>query len=61
MVEQRPRDLAFHDLGDVFDQYYAAIPIMNPDIAAETVFIDQVHLYDPGNEVIARHLLGIIR
>lgn len=61
VVEQRPRDLAFHDLGDVFDQYYAAIPIMNPDIAAETVFIDQVHLYDPGNEVIARHLLGIIR
>ncbi len=61
VLHQPPQKLEFHDLGDVFDQYYGAIPIMNPDITDETVFIDQVHLYDPGNEVIARHLARLIR
>ncbi len=26
------------------------------DITDETVFVDEVHLYDPGNEIVARHL-----
>ncbi len=60
-VAQVPQDLEFHDLGSVFDQYYATIPIMNPDISDETVFTDPVHLYDPGNEVVARHLAGLVR
>jgi hypothetical protein len=61
VVEQVPRDLEFHDLGDVFDQHYAAIPVVNPDVTDKTVFVDQVHLYDPGNEIIARHLAEFIR
>jgi hypothetical protein len=61
VMSQLPRDLEFHDLGDVFDQHYASIPVRNPDVTDKTVFIDQVHLYDPGNEIVARHLAGFIR
>ncbi len=61
VMARLPHDLEFHDFGDVLDQHYAAIPIMNPDITDETVFVDDVHLYDPGNEVVARHLAALIR
>jgi hypothetical protein len=61
VVAQLPRHVEFHDLGDVFDQHYAAIPVMNPDITDKTIFVDQVHLYDPGNEIVARHIAGLIR
>ena len=53
-------DLEFHDLGNVFDQHFAAIPTMNPDLSDDTIFVDSVHLYDPGNEIVARHLAGFI-
>jgi hypothetical protein len=61
VTSRLPRDLDFHDLGDAFDRDYAVIPVVQPDITKSTVFIDQVHLYDPGNESIARHLADIIR
>ena len=60
-VKQIPADLDFHDLGNVFDQYYSAIPVVNPDITDQTVFTDRVHLYDPGNEIVARHLAQLIQ
>ena len=49
-------DFEFHDLGNVFDRYFATVPVMDRDITDETVFVDEVHLYDPGNEIVARHL-----
>ena len=60
-VEQIPGDLDFYDLGNVFDQYYAAIPVVNPDVTDQTVFTDPVHLYDPGNQIVARHLIRLIQ
>ncbi len=55
------RDFEFHDLGNVFDQYYDSIPVLNPDITDATIFVDDVHLYDPGNEIVARELSRFIR
>ena len=55
------RDFEFHDLGNVFDEYFATVPVKDLDITDETVFVDEVHLYDPGNEIVARHLAGLLR
>jgi hypothetical protein len=54
-------DFEFHDLGKVFDEYYAVVPVMNTDITDETVFVDEVHLYDPGNEIVARRLAALLK
>jgi len=54
-------DFEFHDLGNVFDQYFATVPVKDRDITDETVFVDEVHLYDPGNEIVARHLSGLLK
>ena len=61
VMEKYAHDFEFHDLAKVFDQYYAAVPVIKQDLTDETVFVDQVHLYDPGNEIIARHLSRLIR
>jgi len=54
-------DFEFHDLGSLFDQYYTTVPVKDRDITDETVFVDVVHLYDPGNEIVARHLAALLR
>lgn len=54
-------DFEFHDLGSLFDEHYGDIPVKGRDITDETVFVDQVHLYDPGNEIVARTLAGLLR
>ena len=50
-----------YDMGRVFDAYFPAVPAGDDGIRDDTVFIDAGHLYDPGNEVVARHLLQLIR
>lgn len=50
----------FHDLGSVFDQYYTEVPVLTRDITEETVFTDEAHLYDPGNEIVARELMRLL-
>lgn len=59
-VVARPPAFEFYDLSAVFDQYFSDIPVLETDLAAETVFVDGVHLHDRGNELVARHLLGLI-
>ena len=48
------------DLGDVFDRHLAAVPVFiagtGPDLN-DQVFVDQVHLYVPGNELVAREIV----
>jgi hypothetical protein len=58
---QCAHDFEFHDPGDVFDEYYAAIPVLTRDITDPTVLVDEVYLCDPGNEIVARELSGINR
>lgn len=50
----------FHDFSAVFDRHFTAIPVAAADIADDTVFVDNVHLFDPGNELVARELLSLI-
>jgi hypothetical protein len=61
VFDRHSHDFEFVDLSSVFDQYFADIPAMDRDIDDKTVFIDTVHLYDPGNEIVARHLAKVIR
>lgn len=57
----RSAALETHDLGRVFDDYLPVVPVASSDIDDATIFIDAGHLYDPGNEIVARHLLRLIR
>lgn len=61
VMAKHAHDFEFHDLGSVFDQYYADIPVIGRDVTDETVFVDEVHVYDPGNEVVARHLSKLLK
>jgi hypothetical protein len=56
----RPAALETYDMARVFDEYFAAVPMAEPDITDTTIFIDAAHFYDPGNEIVARHLLRLI-
>jgi hypothetical protein len=61
VLTTRGHDFELHDLGDVFDRYYAAIPVLSRDVTDATIFVDDVHLYDPGNEIVARELSRLIQ
>lgn len=55
--------LPYLDLGDVFDRHFAAVPVFTagagPDLD-DQVFVDQVHLYVPGNDLVAREIASTI-
>jgi hypothetical protein len=50
----------FHDMSRIFDNDLEIVPIAVADIKDEDVFVDQVHLTDRGNELIARHLMTLL-
>jgi hypothetical protein len=50
-------DLEFWDLSAMFDEELAAIPVDRDALTDQTIFIDEVHVTDRGNEMIARRLL----
>jgi hypothetical protein len=47
------------DLSSVFDSYYETIPVFlpgeGPDLSSH-VFVDGVHLFEPGNLIVAREI-----
>ena len=51
--------LPYLDLGDVFDRHFASVPVFiagsGPDLN-DQVFVDEVHLYVSGNELVAREI-----
>jgi hypothetical protein len=51
----------FHDMSRVFDAFFPVVPIGVPEIDDQTIFVDNGHLYDPGNEIVARELLKLIQ
>jgi hypothetical protein len=57
----RPTSFETYDMARVFDDYFTAVPTADPDMTDRTVFIDAAHFYDPGNEIVARHLLRLIQ
>jgi hypothetical protein len=54
-------DFEFHDLANIFDEHFTVVPVVDRDISDETVFVDEVHLYDPGNEIVARRLAALLK
>jgi hypothetical protein len=61
LVSAAAHDYEFHDLATVFDQHFTSIPVADPEITGDTIFVDDYHLYDRGNEIVARRLLEIVR
>lgn len=59
-IQKDLHHLEFDDLSAVFDRYYAAVPVLEHDIGKDTVFVDNAHLYDPGNSILARELWRIV-
>lgn len=54
------RGIPVLDFGDLFDTHFSTIPVFTagrgPDLD-EQVFVDAVHLYVPGNKLVAKALL----
>jgi hypothetical protein len=62
LVAGATHDYEFHDLATVFDQHFTEIPVAEGEVITDqTIFVDDVHLFDPGNAIAARHLLEIVR
>lgn len=59
-VRRVPAGLNFNDFGNIFDTLYEVVPVRKDDVTAETIFTDQWHLHDRGNEIVAQRLLPII-
>ena len=63
MRTERPSG-EYHDFATYFDTVYAQVPSIDidagEDIDDETVFVDDVHLFDNGNRLIAEAILGIL-
>lgn len=42
------------DFSDIFDRYY-------DDVLLRDIFIDEVHLSDKGNEIIAKEIIALLK
>jgi hypothetical protein len=54
--EQLGADVTPLDMTRVFDEHFSTIPVGVP-----TIFVDNGHLYDRGNEIVAQHLWKAVR
>jgi lysophospholipase L1-like esterase len=62
LVASAPADgYEWHDFGRFFDSLFEHVPAGEPVGGEQPIFVDDVHLFDRGNELIARRLLEIIR
>jgi lysophospholipase L1-like esterase len=51
-----PATFERRDFSSMFDELFASVPVLGDDLTAETIFVDEVHLSDRGNELMARRL-----
>jgi hypothetical protein len=54
-------EFELYDESDAFDREFTSVPVITKDLTASTIFMDEVHLNDPGNEIMARHLVQLLR
>jgi hypothetical protein len=59
--EQLGADVTPLDMTRVFDEHFSTIPVGVPTIEDDTIFVDNGHLYDRGNEIVAQHLWKAVR
>lgn len=60
LLREDLRGLDFHDFSALFDRHFASVPEAGGEIDESTLFVDEVHLYDPGNAIVARELWSIV-
>jgi hypothetical protein len=56
-----PVEYEFHDLSNFFDSRFALVPAGEPTGPEQPIFVDDVHLYDRGNEIVARQLWALVQ
>jgi hypothetical protein len=56
-LSARRADLELVDLSTIFDDELAVVPVYKDVLTDQTIFVDEVHVTDRGNEMIARRLL----
>jgi len=57
-VERAAERFEYHDMGNYFDSLFTEIPVYHAgDTGPDSeIFIDEVHLYDPGNKLVAERI-----
>lgn len=60
IVLSQPWQGEFHDFAAIFDGELPLVPMAVHDITDDTIFVDDVHLADRGNAIVARRLLQVI-
>jgi hypothetical protein len=61
LAAAKPSSVEAYDMSNVFDQFFAKVPVNDPSIEDDTIFVDNDHLYDPGNQIVARQLVKLIQ
>jgi hypothetical protein len=56
-----PAGLAFHDFGRLFDGLLPVVHVNEGELTPDTVFVDDVHLHDRGNALLAEALWRAIQ
>ena len=60
-IAAKRQDLEFLDFSAVFDDEFAKVPVDEDELTDETIFVDEVHVTDRGNAIIARRLLQALQ
>lgn len=55
-VAEAPKSFAWLDLARVFDEEIPQVSVMRDRLDDELIFLDEVHVTDRGNAIVARHI-----
>lgn len=56
VLAEVPAGLDFHDFARLFDRLLPVVHINEGELTPDTVFVDDVHVHDRGNELLAREI-----
>lgn len=56
----QPKPFELIDFSSVFDEELPSVPVLRDDVTPETIFMDEVHLSDRGNTMLARRLWQLV-
>jgi lysophospholipase L1-like esterase len=56
-----PGGLEYHDFGRLFDGLLPVVHVNEGELTPDTVFVDDVHLHDRGNALVAEALWKVLR
>jgi len=56
VLTEVPAELDFHDFGRLFDGLLPVVHVNEGELTKDTVFVDDVHFHDRGNDLVAREI-----